>query len=84
MNGILRVYPESGQSVIVLCNLDDPAASHMFGRRATNHRTGDKILRVHRRDAGAFTLPRPLIRFEPRAHGLPICPHSLAMQPLRL
>jgi len=29
MNGILRVYPESGQSVIVLCNLDDPAASRL-------------------------------------------------------
>jgi CubicO group peptidase (beta-lactamase class C family) len=29
MNGILRVYPESGQSVIVLCNLDPPSASHM-------------------------------------------------------
>ncbi len=29
MNGILRVYPESGQSVIVLCNLDDPSASRM-------------------------------------------------------
>jgi len=26
-NGILRVYPESGQSVIVLCNLDTPPAS---------------------------------------------------------
>jgi CubicO group peptidase (beta-lactamase class C family) len=29
MNGFLRVYPESGQSVIVLCNLDDPSASRM-------------------------------------------------------
>src|SRR5262245_57455030 len=29
MNGILRVYPESRQSVIVLCNLDDPSASRM-------------------------------------------------------
>jgi CubicO group peptidase (beta-lactamase class C family) len=29
MNGILRVYPESGQSVIVLCNLDDPSASRI-------------------------------------------------------
>ena len=29
MNGILRVYPESGQSVIVLCNLDSPSASRM-------------------------------------------------------
>ena len=29
MNGILRVYPESGQSVIVLCNLDPPSASRM-------------------------------------------------------
>ena len=29
MNGILRVYPESGQSVIVLCNLDSPSASHI-------------------------------------------------------
>ena len=29
MNAILRVYPESGQSVIVLCNLDDPSASRM-------------------------------------------------------
>ena len=29
MNGILRVYPESGQAVIVLCNLDSPAASRM-------------------------------------------------------
>jgi CubicO group peptidase (beta-lactamase class C family) len=27
MNGILRVYPESGQSVIVLCNLDPTSAS---------------------------------------------------------
>jgi len=27
MNGILRVYPESGQSAIVLCNLDSPSAS---------------------------------------------------------
>jgi D-alanyl-D-alanine carboxypeptidase len=29
MNAILRVYPESGQSVIVLCNLDPPSASRM-------------------------------------------------------
>lgn len=29
MNGILRVYPESGQSVIVLCNLDSPSASRI-------------------------------------------------------
>jgi CubicO group peptidase (beta-lactamase class C family) len=29
MNAILRVYPESGQSVIVLCNLDGPSASRM-------------------------------------------------------
>ena len=29
MNGILRVYPESGQSVIVLCNLDPPSASRL-------------------------------------------------------
>jgi hypothetical protein len=29
MNGILRVYPESGQSVIVLCNLDSPSAEQM-------------------------------------------------------
>jgi hypothetical protein len=29
MNGILRVYPESGESVIVLCNLDSPSASRM-------------------------------------------------------
>lgn len=29
MNGILRVYPESGQCVIVLCNLDSPSASRM-------------------------------------------------------
>jgi D-alanyl-D-alanine carboxypeptidase len=29
MNGILRVYPESGQSVIILCNLDSPTASRM-------------------------------------------------------
>ena len=29
MNGFLRVYPESGQSVIVLCNLDDPSASRI-------------------------------------------------------
>ena len=29
MKGILRVYPESGQSVIVLCNLDSPSASRM-------------------------------------------------------
>lgn len=29
MNGILRVYPESRQSVIVLCNLDTPSASRI-------------------------------------------------------
>src|ERR1041385_7081363 len=29
MNAILRVYPESGESVIVLCNLDSPSASRM-------------------------------------------------------
>ena len=29
MNGILRVYPASGQSVIVLCNLDPPTASRV-------------------------------------------------------
>src|SRR6516225_2702899 len=29
MNAILRVYPESGQSVIVLCNLGSPSASRM-------------------------------------------------------
>ena len=29
MNAILRVYPESGQSVIVLCNLDRPSASRI-------------------------------------------------------
>ena len=29
MNAILRVYPESGQSVIVLGNLDSPSASRM-------------------------------------------------------
>jgi D-alanyl-D-alanine carboxypeptidase len=29
MNGILRVYPDSGQSVVVLCNLDTPSASRM-------------------------------------------------------
>jgi D-alanyl-D-alanine carboxypeptidase len=29
MNSILRVYPESGQTVIVLCNLDSPSASRM-------------------------------------------------------
>jgi D-alanyl-D-alanine carboxypeptidase len=29
MNGILRVYPESRQSVIVLCNLDPPSASRI-------------------------------------------------------
>jgi len=29
MNSILRVYPESGQSVIVLCNLDSPSAQRM-------------------------------------------------------
>ena len=29
MNAILRVYPESGQSVIVLCNLDSPSASRL-------------------------------------------------------
>ena len=29
MNAIVRVYPESGQSVIVLCNLDSPLASRM-------------------------------------------------------
>src|SRR2546426_10870790 len=29
MNGILRGDPESGQSVIVLCNLDNPVASRL-------------------------------------------------------
>ncbi len=29
MNAILRVYPESGLSVIVLCNLDSPSALRM-------------------------------------------------------
>ena len=29
MNALLRVYPESGQVVIVLCNLDGPSASGM-------------------------------------------------------
>jgi len=29
MNAILRVYPDSGQSVIVLCNLDSHSASRM-------------------------------------------------------
>jgi hypothetical protein len=29
MTAILRVYPESGQSVIVLCNLDSPSASRL-------------------------------------------------------
>src|SRR5580765_4503407 len=29
MNAILRVDPESGQSVIVLCNLDSPSASRI-------------------------------------------------------
>src|SRR5262249_40874002 len=29
MNAILRVYPESGQAVIVLCNLDPPSASRI-------------------------------------------------------
>jgi CubicO group peptidase (beta-lactamase class C family) len=29
MNGILRVYPESRESVIVVCNLDSPSASHI-------------------------------------------------------
>src|SRR5215468_10148026 len=29
MNAILRVYPESGQLVIVLCNLESPSASRM-------------------------------------------------------
>ena len=29
MNAILRLYPESGQSVIVLCNLDSPSASRV-------------------------------------------------------
>ncbi len=29
MNAMLRVYPESGQSVIVLCNLDSPSASRL-------------------------------------------------------
>jgi len=29
MNAFFRVYPESGQSVIVLCNLDDPSASRL-------------------------------------------------------
>lgn len=29
MNAILRIYPDSGESVIVLCNLDSPSASQM-------------------------------------------------------
>ncbi len=29
MNAILRVYPDSGQAVIVLCNLDSPSASRI-------------------------------------------------------
>ena len=29
MNGVLRVYPESGQAVIVLGNLDPPSASRI-------------------------------------------------------
>jgi hypothetical protein len=29
MNGFLRVYPDSRQVVIVLCNLDGPSASHI-------------------------------------------------------
>jgi len=29
MNAILRVYPESGQSVIALCNVDSPSASRI-------------------------------------------------------
>ena len=29
MNAILRVHSESGQSVIVLCNLDSPSASRI-------------------------------------------------------
>jgi len=29
MNAVLRVYPDSGQSVIVLCNLDSPSASRL-------------------------------------------------------
>jgi D-alanyl-D-alanine carboxypeptidase len=29
MNAMLRVYPESGQAVIVLCNLDSPCASRL-------------------------------------------------------
>ncbi len=29
MNGFLRVYPDSRQAVIVLCNLDGPSASHI-------------------------------------------------------
>jgi len=29
MNAIHRVYPDSGQSVIVLCNLDSPSASRI-------------------------------------------------------
>lgn len=29
MNSMLRVYPDSGESVIVLCNLDGPSASRM-------------------------------------------------------
>ena len=29
MNGILQRYPESGETVIVLCNLDSPSASRM-------------------------------------------------------
>ena len=29
MNAMLRVYPELGQSVIVLCNLDPPSASRL-------------------------------------------------------
>ena len=40
MNAILRVYPESGESVIVLCNLDSPSASRigdwLHARRPVN------------------------------------------------
>ena len=32
MNALLRVYPESGESVIVLCNLDSPSASRIGDR----------------------------------------------------
>ena len=35
MNGELQIYPDSGQVVVVLSNLDPPAASRVFGWLST-------------------------------------------------